>query len=54
MVRNKGLTILADFFLGPQSPIKAADEKRQALGNNFSKPSFEPLIATVCYIARHT
>lgn len=54
MHQQKLITTLTDFFLGGQSPIKAADENRTNIGNNFQRAVFESLIATVCYISRNS
>ena len=52
MVSNNLLSMLVDFFLGNDSPLKASSEKRSNMGNQYSKPAFDGLISTVCYIAR--
>jgi hypothetical protein len=47
-------TLLADFFLAERSPIRQADDKRMMMGNNYSKPMFDSLVQTICYLSRHT
>ena len=47
-------TLLADFFLAERSPIRPKDEKRMCMGNNYSKPVFDSLVQTICYLSRHT
>lgn len=47
-------TLLADFFLAERSPIRQPDDKRMMMGNNYSKPMFDSLIQTICYLSRHT
>ena len=47
-------TLLADFFLAERSPIRPQEEKRMCMGNNYSKPVFDSLVQTICYLSRHT
>lgn len=47
-------TLLADFFLAERSPIRPADEKRMSMGSNYSKPVWDSLVQTICYLSRHT
>lgn len=54
MKSNHMETLLADFFLAETSPIKPIQEKRTSMGNNYSKPIYDSLVQTICYLSRHT
>ena len=54
MRKNNLETVLADFFLAERSPIRPAEEKRISMGNAYSKPIYDSLVKTICYISRHT
>ena len=54
MRKNHLETVLADFFLAERSPIRPPEEKRICMGNAYSKPIYESLVKTICYISRHT
>lgn len=54
MKKNQIETLLADFFLAERSPIRPANEKRMTMGNNYSKPQYDSLVHTICYLSRHT
>lgn len=47
-------TLLSDFFLAERSPIRPPEEKRMWMGNSWTRPMFDSLVQTICYLSRNT
>lgn len=48
------ITVLIDFYLGPNSPVPEFSEKKHTMGNRYTEPEFNPLIQTVANMVKRS